>query len=44
MVGCSKKQLNTIARGALLHDMGKIGDPGFHPDEARAHLRMRSAR
>jgi response regulator RpfG family c-di-GMP phosphodiesterase len=24
---CSKKQLNTIARGALLHDIGKIGTP-----------------
>jgi len=26
-MGCSKKQLNTIARGALLHDVGKIGTP-----------------
>ena len=27
MMGCSKEQLNTIARGALLHDIGKIGMP-----------------
>jgi putative nucleotidyltransferase with HDIG domain len=26
-MGCSKKQLDTIARGALLHDIGKIGTP-----------------
>jgi response regulator RpfG family c-di-GMP phosphodiesterase len=26
-VGCSKLQLNNIARGALLHDIGKIGMP-----------------
>jgi response regulator RpfG family c-di-GMP phosphodiesterase len=26
-MGCSKEQLNTIARGALLHDVGKIGIP-----------------
>jgi len=26
-MGCGKKQLNTIARGALLHDIGKIGTP-----------------
>jgi putative nucleotidyltransferase with HDIG domain len=26
-VGCSKEQINTIARGALLHDIGKIGIP-----------------
>jgi response regulator RpfG family c-di-GMP phosphodiesterase len=25
--GCAKEQLNTIARGALLHDIGKIGVP-----------------
>ncbi|MGO8815481.1 MAG: HD domain-containing phosphohydrolase [Terriglobia bacterium] len=27
MVGCSKAQLTTVARGALLHDIGKIGVP-----------------
>jgi putative nucleotidyltransferase with HDIG domain len=27
VMGCSKKQLKTIARGALLHDIGKIGIP-----------------
>jgi putative nucleotidyltransferase with HDIG domain len=27
VMGCSKKQLKTIARGALLHDAGKIGIP-----------------
>ncbi len=26
-MGCSKEQMNTIARGALLHDIGKIGMP-----------------
>jgi putative nucleotidyltransferase with HDIG domain len=26
-MGCSKKQLHTIARGAILHDIGKIGTP-----------------
>jgi putative nucleotidyltransferase with HDIG domain len=26
-MGCSEKQLITIARGALLHDIGKIGTP-----------------
>ena len=26
-MGCSEKQLNTIARGSLLHDVGKIGTP-----------------
>jgi putative nucleotidyltransferase with HDIG domain len=26
-MGCSKKLMNTIARGALLHDIGKIGTP-----------------
>jgi len=26
-MGCSKEQLNTIARAALLHDIGKIGIP-----------------
>jgi response regulator RpfG family c-di-GMP phosphodiesterase len=26
-MGCSEDQLNTIARGALLHDIGKIGVP-----------------
>ncbi len=27
VMGCSKEQLNTIAQGALLHDIGKIGVP-----------------
>jgi putative nucleotidyltransferase with HDIG domain len=27
VLGCSKKQMKTIARGALLHDIGKIGIP-----------------
>ncbi|MGO8815739.1 MAG: HD-GYP domain-containing protein [Terriglobia bacterium] len=27
LMGCGREQLNTIARGALLHDIGKIGVP-----------------
>ena len=27
VMGCSSEQLNTITRGALLHDIGKIGVP-----------------
>jgi putative nucleotidyltransferase with HDIG domain len=51
VMGCSEEQLNTTARGALLHDLGKIGipdailkKPGPLTDEQRAtmktHVRM----
>src|ERR1039457_6328166 len=51
VMGCGNEQLNSLARGALLHDIGKIGipdvilkKPGPLTDEERITMRTHAWR